>query len=315
MAEALPSSPGQSSKRTGSSASTAAKPRVRLVECGPLGGCGSGAPRPTGRGASAHLEWACTPAGQWVQVFSSTVIAPNRSRDKDRVEINLGLTEFGDASTEFYCARSGIPMAQGYDRIVYGDHGPYLEFSAHQLCWSAFPNFLEKPHMSYYDEYFTMDGLTMLYAQKRSVANKPNPPSGQWSAQNNRPEGYANYLIGKFYLACEADTVCVFHGGARRRKKRGGKGKGGKGQSTEDGEALDDEQDYCDGTAGYWEGSWPADQTWGYSPPWPSSAEVVVENLVENGACKQVDDSYAGSANGTSEADTAASTASPLLER
>lgn len=168
------------------------------------------------------MDWARTPTGQWVRVLSSTAMLPNRERDKWRVEDSLGLSEFGDTTTEFYAVKSGmVPAALGYDRIVYGDHGPYLEFSSHQICWSSFPNFVEKPPASYYDECYTVDGLTMLYAQKRHVTKKPNPPSGAWSVANNRSEGYANYLVGKYYLACEADTVAVQRPEGRRRKRAG----------------------------------------------------------------------------------------------
>ena len=136
----------------------------------------------------------------------------------------MGLAEFGDAWTEFYSTNSGLPIGRGYDRVVYGDHGPYVEFSAHQLCWPTFPAFMEKPEMSFFDEYYTADGATMLYAQKRTVVNKPNPPNGPWSAQNNRPEGYANYLIGKFYLACEPDIITVSRPSTKPRRKKRGKG-------------------------------------------------------------------------------------------
>eukprot|EP00439_Symbiodinium_sp_Y106_P079260 s600_g17.t4 len=196
-----------------------AKTRIRLVECGALGASS----RPAGR-AGTHVQWASTPTGQWVRVFSTTAIAPNRQRDKSRVENSLGLAEFGDAWTEFYSTTSGLPIGRGYDRVVYGDHGPYVEFSAHQLCWSTFPAFVDKPEMSFFDEYYTADGLTMLYAQKRTVVNKPNPPNGPWSAQNNRPEGYANYLIGKFYLACEPDVITVNRPSTKPRRKKKGKG-------------------------------------------------------------------------------------------
>jgi len=224
--------------------------KVRLVECGPMMGSGSrmfGGRKPGGA-AAHHVGWACTPTGQRVPVMSSTAShLPNRERDKLRVETTLGLPEFGDATTEFYAAGSGLlPVALGYDRIVYGDHGPYVEFSEHQICWSTFPVFIEKPVTCFFDECWTADMVTMLYAQKRHVTNKPNPPSGEWAVQNNRPEGYANYLVGRYYLACEVGTIAVRFSAesaaARRRRKKAlkgdddggpdseGKGKGGKGK-------------------------------------------------------------------------------------
>merc|ERR1719188_2861300 len=107
---------------------------------------------------SSHLEWARSPTGQWVRVRSSTAVLPNRERDKHRVENSLGLPEFGDATTEFYAAKSGLlPVALGYDRIVYGDHGPYVEFSPEHICWDSFPNFVERPHGCYFDECYTAE--------------------------------------------------------------------------------------------------------------------------------------------------------------
>merc|ERR1719253_1627248 len=97
----------------------------------------------------------------------------------------------------------------GYERIVFGDHGPYVELLNHHICWQSFPVWNEKPAASYFDECWTPDGKTMLYAQKRPVTNKPNPPRGANSVQNNRAEGYANYLQGRFYLAAEADQIAV----------------------------------------------------------------------------------------------------------
>lgn len=31
-------------------------------------------------------------------------------------------------------------IAIGYRRVLYGDHGPYLEFTYHQMCWEAGAN-------------------------------------------------------------------------------------------------------------------------------------------------------------------------------
>jgi len=101
-----------------------------------------------------------------------------------------------------------------------------VELLHHQICWSSFPGLVEKEPSFFYDECWTPDWLTMLYAQKRHVTNKPNPPKGTFSVQNNRPEGYANYLVGRFYIACEADTIAVQRPPGQRRKRRAGRGQG-----------------------------------------------------------------------------------------
>lgn len=51
----------------------------------------------------------------------------SESDPRSRVENSVGLAEFGDAWTEFYSSVDGLPVARGYDRIVYGDHGPYVD--------------------------------------------------------------------------------------------------------------------------------------------------------------------------------------------
>ncbi|CAK0791983.1 unnamed protein product, partial [Prorocentrum cordatum] len=109
---ALSSPPGATSSADTATAAAAAPPpraagstassRVRLVECGTLT-ADRKPPSDGSRAANTHLNWACTPSGQWVRVFStSTVSLPNRERDKNRVEQTLGLSEFGDSVTQFY---------------------------------------------------------------------------------------------------------------------------------------------------------------------------------------------------------------------
>lgn len=241
-----------------SARSTATSTRVRLVECGPL----SQSPQvwgPTpqvcsGRNNTHHLNWARTPAGSWVRVHSSTAVFPNRERDKRRVENSLGLPEFGDTVTEFYAVKSELaPVALGYDRIVYGDHGPYVELSSHQICWQSFPNYVERPQSCFFDECWTSDDRTMMYAQKRPVTNKPNPPMGPYSVQNNRAEGYANYQIGKFYISCDVNTIAVQRAsGMPRRRRRAGRGQSAKGAGKGGANARWDEGeagDFCDDAA------------------------------------------------------------------
>ncbi len=185
---------------------------------------------------------------------------------------------------------------KGYRRIVFGDHGPYLEFTADQVHLPSFPFVRRKPHHAFYDEHWFMqdkflksclflsnrekdrnertsasrssgttkatqndltdaewaaieeqaakaiaaeeiimrpdtvrpagrreDALSRppgsflrerefayLYAQKRTVASKPNPPhTGKFWCDNDRPEGYADYQVGFFYLECSKEVVLV----------------------------------------------------------------------------------------------------------
>ena len=45
---------------------------------------------------------------------------------------NLGLTEEGRPDTVFKSS-SGINIAKGYNRVVYGGRGPYIEFERHHF--------------------------------------------------------------------------------------------------------------------------------------------------------------------------------------
>ena len=62
----------------------------------------------------------------------TTAIYPNRIEDKQKVESLKGWKEEGDDKVVFY-TRLGYLFAIGYKRIVYGDHGPYIEFERAQI--------------------------------------------------------------------------------------------------------------------------------------------------------------------------------------
>ncbi|CAD7931490.1 unnamed protein product [Amoebophrya sp. A25] len=225
--------------------------------------------------------------------LKSTVLdLPNRIRDQQRVWDTLGLSEFPSWNPEDEqpsiflrsdhegllaevhlgaAAQSSstrkLVSNTGYRRIVFGDHGPYLEFTEEQVCLASFPHVSKKPAHAFYDEYWHFGARFLtrvfrhdmreyvddaaafwtkidetvhasekhssgstpaantgssrspepakdyayLYAQKRSVRSKPNPPhTGKWWCDNERYEdGYADYQPGYFYLECSADTVVV----------------------------------------------------------------------------------------------------------
>ena len=64
-----------------------------------------------------------------------------------RVSLALGLEE--DARNLFWCLTgddttvfvnekdTSAVIAVGYRRVLYGDHGPYVEFTKHQIHWEA----------------------------------------------------------------------------------------------------------------------------------------------------------------------------------
>ncbi|CAK0872932.1 unnamed protein product [Prorocentrum cordatum] len=128
----------------------------------------------------------------------------NRLRDKARIEGRLGLTEHGDPGPAFTDpAEPSVVVAKGYRRVVYGDHGPYVEFLPQDVRWEAFPKCHRRGPACYYDEHFTASGSLRAYEQRREVRGKPNPPAGPWSACNNRQDGYADYRVGRVYMPAD----------------------------------------------------------------------------------------------------------------
>jgi len=150
----------------------------------------------------------------------STADSPNRLRDKLKIEHDLGLTEIGDSSTKFReRGGAGRLVARGYLRMLYGDHGPYVEFSREQLVWECFVEHVLKGPRRHYHEHRTVPqrssgldgadaagspysyGFVKLYEQFRGVCDEPNPPPGPYSVCCNRRDGYAPYLPGRFYIS------------------------------------------------------------------------------------------------------------------
>eukprot|EP00746_Dinoflagellata_sp_MGD_P086656 gnl/MRDRNA2_/MRDRNA2_34321_c0_seq1.p1 gnl/MRDRNA2_/MRDRNA2_34321_c0~~gnl/MRDRNA2_/MRDRNA2_34321_c0_seq1.p1 ORF type:complete len:363 (+),score=46.69 gnl/MRDRNA2_/MRDRNA2_34321_c0_seq1:210-1298(+) len=148
----------------------------------------------------------------------STADSWNRRRDKQRVEGSLRIGEWGNGSTVFVDPMEpDITLARGYERIVYGDHGPYVEFTKAQVKWDAFPTTIRKHGYAYYDEHWTATRFVQAYEQKRHVRHKPNPPfENRWSAFNNRWDGYADYRPGFVYMSADALQVDSLRTGACR---------------------------------------------------------------------------------------------------
>jgi hypothetical protein len=133
--------------------------------------------------------------------FVSQVDSPNRKRDRDLVERLWGFKEQGNRYTT-YCNERSLILGNGYLRVLYGDHGPYLEVLARYLNRSAWGPRQHRGASAYYDECFDVDGTGVkLYIQRRDVSGLPNPPQGDRSCNNNRPEGYADYRVGRGYIS------------------------------------------------------------------------------------------------------------------
>jgi hypothetical protein len=173
---------------------------------------------------------------EWL-VLADDFQTMNRLMDQRRVQVKLGLSEVGDSHTVFRerlpkdvgTSAAGPILAVGYERVLYGDHGPYIEFSAEQIRWCSWPHYYDKRHyQAYYDEYYTLasyqvwaerwakwfppkklfEGLLMLYAQRHSVADRPWAPGASSNPQCvERPGGYADYRPGYFYVAANANLI------------------------------------------------------------------------------------------------------------
>lgn len=77
--------------------------------------------------------------------FISTAIYENRIEDKKELEEKLHLQEEGNKNIKFF-TKNGEIIANGYKRIVYGDHGPYIEFEKENIVCELINAFQKTPH-------------------------------------------------------------------------------------------------------------------------------------------------------------------------
>mgnify|MGYP001560262661 CR=1 FL=1 len=139
----------------------------------------------------------------------TTAIYPNRLSDKKRLEAQMGLEEQGSEDIVFYYNQ--IEICRGYTRIVYGDHGPYIEFDRNHIrCFLV--NKWGKPELHLPDEdkatfyyyWLTPKGQPDLkvYLQIKPVTDLPNAPrrADGFKSNFNRSEGYADYKRGFYYI-------------------------------------------------------------------------------------------------------------------
>jgi hypothetical protein len=126
-----------------------------------------------------------------------TAIYPNRIYDKQVVEEKYKISEDGNDYTLFYTPTKKL-IARGYLRIVYGDHGPYIEFLKENIKWQKWR--CTRFGIGYYDEYYPFDGSNvLLYFQRYDVKHLKNPPKNGF--QGNREEGYADYRVDRIYIS------------------------------------------------------------------------------------------------------------------
>ena len=128
----------------------------------------------------------------------------NRRRDEERCR-GKGWEEFPVPGQQYRVtsAKTGEHILRGYNRVVYGDHGPYVEFEGGMVMAQLRALDRSKEPHRYYDTFYTACN-TKVYWQRRSVGGKSNPPqNGSYYCNNNREEGYADYKVGKWYVAVD----------------------------------------------------------------------------------------------------------------
>jgi len=97
------------------------------------------------------------------------------------------ISDIGNNYTEFY-SHSGLILAKGYKRIVYGNRGPYIEFEDKYIKFDNIyipnnANWRLNSNKSFYIEYRSKcESFVKIYFQKKLVS-------------------YANYKIGKYYIS------------------------------------------------------------------------------------------------------------------
>ena len=137
------------------------------------------------------------------EIFKSTVVYPNRKENKQEITEKFRgiLIESGNPVSLFY-SKAGILLAKGHIRMVYGDHGPYIEFLPANMVRSSWKTI--RRGVGWYDECQPKDGsYCKLYVQTKSVHMLKKPPKGANSCYNNRydiDEGYADYRVGRLYI-------------------------------------------------------------------------------------------------------------------
>ena len=97
----------------------------------------------------------------------------------DSYEQRLNIPIIGQATLQFF-TRSHVHCASGYDRIVIGGRGPYVEFDVRHLDQNSLSEITYEHY--YYIELRTIVDYVKVYAQLHRV-------------------DYADYTPGKFYIS------------------------------------------------------------------------------------------------------------------
>jgi hypothetical protein len=111
--------------------------------------------------------------------FGSQVI-PETPSKIEPVEARLTIAACGDAVNLY--SKSGTMLVTGYERVVFGKRGPYLEMTEAQMVSRNLRHCDEQRHVYFKEFRSTDDSNVMVYHQRRKVA-------------------YADYRVGMWYIS------------------------------------------------------------------------------------------------------------------
>lgn len=143
-----------------------------------------------------------------IPLTGSTADTSHRKILRYKVEKRLKLPEYpnmkgkdADDPPVVFSDKSGVAFARGYERVLYGDHGSYLELSQRHLVNAYGFTRKNKGPSGHYDIYIGSKGNCLeMYYQHRPVVDRADPPQGPDAKKAGRAEGYADYRSGMFYV-------------------------------------------------------------------------------------------------------------------
>ena len=144
----------------------------------------------------------------------SSALTPFRSYWKTVVEAFTFLTEFpSENDLTLFSSSDGVLFARGYNRILYGGHGPYVEFSKRHICFGALTKLDRSSSPNrFYDLFFSADRSVKLYGQLKPVSKqKLARPNHEMPVVDPQPfrGGYADYKTSMYYAPVMKHTHLV----------------------------------------------------------------------------------------------------------
>jgi len=109
-------------------------------------------------------------------------------KEKQWIRENLLLNPDHGSKLDFYCKKCACSIAKGYNRIVIGDRGPYIEFLPEHMIMDNIFIPLEQHHTYFIEYQSKCVEKIFIYHQRKTVK-------------------YADYRIGMYYIDPELLNV------------------------------------------------------------------------------------------------------------